>query len=231
MRIPVRSPAALALTAALTACAVGPGFHAPTAPAQAGFTVAPLPSATAAADVRGGEAQRFVADQDVAFRWWEAFGSAPLNSLVEQALRANPTVASAQAALRQAQELVYAQRGYFYPSVAADYAFERQKVSGNTAASSAPGVQGNGQNLVPSGPAQPLIYNYQTAQVTVGYTPDVFGANRRKVESLTAQAQMQRFELEATYLTLASNVVAAAIQEASTRAQLEAIKAIIDSNQ
>ena len=58
--------------------------------------------------------------------------------------------------------------------------------------------------------------------------PDVFGGNRRKVESLDAQARMQRFELEATYITLASNVVAAAIQEASTRAQIAVTKEIID---
>jgi NodT family efflux transporter outer membrane factor (OMF) lipoprotein len=206
---------------------VGPNFQQPKPPAGAGYMTAPLPQATASTDVVGG-AQSFVEGQDVAFNWWQAFGSPALNSLVEQAFRANPSVTIAQAALRQAQEMVYAQRGYFYPNIAADYSFERQKVSGNTATSSAPGVQGNGQVLLPSAPAQPLIYNYHTAQLTVGFTPDVFGANRRKVESLQAQAQMQRFELEATYVTLASNVVAAAFQEASTRAQIAATKDIID---
>jgi NodT family efflux transporter outer membrane factor (OMF) lipoprotein len=221
----------LALTLCLTGCAVGPNFHAPAAPTNPSYTTAPLPAVTASAATTGGEAQHFNAGQDVPFNWWEAFGSPALNSLVEECLRANPTVPAAQAALRQAQELVAAQRGYFFPSVAANYAFERQKVSGNTASSSAPGVQGNGQNLVPAGPSQPLIYNYQTAQLTVGFTPDVFGANRRKVESLAAQAQTQRYELEATYVTLASNVVAAAIQEASLRAQLTATRQIIDLNE
>ena len=74
---------------------------------------------------------------------------------------------------------------------------------------------------------EPLYYNFHTATVTVGFTPDVFGGNRRKVESLDAQAEMQRFELEATYISLASNVVAAAIQEASTRAQIKATREII----
>jgi NodT family efflux transporter outer membrane factor (OMF) lipoprotein len=233
MRLSARSCVALAFAAAaaLPGCAVGPNFHAPRAPAEAGYTTSPLPRTTAAADVPGGEAQRFIDGQDVAFNWWQAFDSPALNSLVEQALRANPSVVAAHAALRQAQELVYAQRGYFYPSVAANYAFERQKLPGNTATTSAPGVQGNGQNLAPSGPAQPLIYNYHTAELTVGFTPDVFGGNRRKVESLAAQAQMQRFELEATYVTLAANVVAAAIQEASLRAQLTATREIIDYNE
>jgi NodT family efflux transporter outer membrane factor (OMF) lipoprotein len=61
----------------------------------------------------------------------------------------------------------------------------------------------------------------------VGYVPDVFGANRRQVESLASQRDAQRFALEATYITLASNVVAAAIQEASLRAQIAATRQII----
>jgi NodT family efflux transporter outer membrane factor (OMF) lipoprotein len=180
----------------------------------------------------------------VPFDWWEQFGNAALNSLVEQALRANPTIPAAQAALRQAQELVYAQQGYFFPTVGADYNVERQKLAGNLSGSSAPGVQGNGSNIAayqnaPSSPTYtgsppynlPLYFNFQTAQFTVGFVPDVFGGNRRKVESLAAQARMQRFELEATYVTLASNVVAAAIQEASTRAQISATREIIDFNE
>ena len=221
----------LPVAIAVTGCAVGPDFHEPVPPKDAGFTTKPLPQVTASAETIGGNAQRLVSGQDIPFKWWETFGSPGLNSLVEQAFRANPTIPAAQAALRQAQEFVLAQRGYFFPTIGADYTFERQKLPGNTATTSALGLQGNGQVLAPSGPLQPLIYNYQTAQWTVGYTPDVFGANRRKVESLEAQAQMQRFELEATYLTLASNVVAAAIQEASTRAQVTATKQIIAYNE
>ena len=65
-------------------------------------------------------------------------------------------------------------------------------------------------------------YNLFTSQVQVSYTPDVFGGTRRSVESLQAQRDNQRFQLEATYLTLTSNVVVAAIQEASLRGQIAA---------
>src|SRR6202789_4618935 len=99
----------LALTAG---CAVGPRYHRPEAPANAGYAPAPLPEITAAAPVHGGEAQRLVG-RDIPFEWWELFKSPALNALVERAFRANPTIASAQAALVQAQELVYAQQGYF----------------------------------------------------------------------------------------------------------------------
>jgi NodT family efflux transporter outer membrane factor (OMF) lipoprotein len=218
------------LASTLAGCAVGPNFQRPAAPADAGYVAAPLPAATASTRGVGGDAQIFVDGLEVSSRWWEAFGSPAINSLVEKSLRANPTVEAAQAALKQAQEMVYAQQGYFYPGVGLDYNFQRQQVAGNLGGN-APGPQGNGSLVAPAAPAEPIIFNMHTAQVTVGFTPDVFGANRRKVESLDAQAQMQRFELDATYISLASNVVAAAIQEASTRAQIKATEEIIAHNE
>lgn len=222
----------------LCGCAVGPNFQRPAPPAGAGFAPEPLPLVSASAVVEGGAAQHFQSGQDIRFDWWTAFQSPQLNSLVEKAIRANPTIESAKAALRQAQELVSAQQGYFFPTVGATYTFERQTVAGNEANSVAPGVQGNGtaieayQNASPNPPPHnaPLIYNFHTAALNVAYSPDVFGGNRRQVESLDAQAKMQQFELEAAYITLASNVVAAAIQEASIRAQIAATKDIIEVN-
>jgi len=229
--------ASLAVAAAVTAgCAAGPDFHRPEPPKAVGYAPLPLPPQTAASpDIAGGDVQHFTA-ADISWQWWTLFQSPQLNALIEQAFKNNPTILNAQSALRQAQELVSAQRGFFYPTVAANYTFERQKVAGNLSSSVAPGVQGNGteiapvQNLSGTPHNQPLYYNFQTAQLTVGYTPDVFGSNRRQVESLQAQAEAQRFGLEAAYMTLASNIVAAAIQEAALRAQREAVHAIVDEN-
>jgi NodT family efflux transporter outer membrane factor (OMF) lipoprotein len=227
----------LVTSAALTAsCAVGPRYHRPVAPAAAGYAPAPLPEASASAPVHGGEVQRLISDRDIPFEWWELFKSPALDALVKRAFEANPSIAAAQAALVQAQELVYAQRGYFFPTIGANYDFERQKIAGNLTVDNAPGVQGNGHNLTP--PVQdltpphtaPLFYDLHTAQLTVGFVPDVFGANWRQVESLAAQRDAQRFALQATYVTLASNVVAAAIQEASLRAQIAATQEIIESD-
>ena len=71
------------------------------------------------------------------------------------------------------------------------------------------------------------FFTLHTAQVVVTYAPDVFGGTRREVESLTATTEFQRFQLEAAYLTLTSNVVAAAVQEASLRGQISATEEII----
>jgi NodT family efflux transporter outer membrane factor (OMF) lipoprotein len=57
--------------------------------------------------------------------------------------------------------------------------------------------------------------------------PDVFGLNRRTMESLKAQEQQARFALAATHITLSSNIAAAAIQEASLRGQIDATNELI----
>ena len=228
----------VAAAALASSCAVGPNFHRPDAPANTGYAPATLPEASASTEIHGGEVQHFIPGRDIPFQWWQSFQCPALNSLIERAFKANPTITAAQAALAQAQELVYAQRGFYFPSVGATYQAERHKIAGNLTNDQAPGIQGNGDNL--TAPLQtpgippytaPLYYNFQTAELTVGFVPDVFGGNRRQVESLTAQTEVQRFALEATYITLASNVAAAAIQEASVRAQIRATRQIIAANE
>jgi NodT family efflux transporter outer membrane factor (OMF) lipoprotein len=206
---------ARALAVLLSACAAGPDFKRPEPPAVEGYTRDNVPERTASAGIPGGEAQSFVGGRDIPGEWWVLFQSKELNSLVDAALKNNPNIAAAQAALRQAQEFVYAQQGYYYPTIQANYSPSRQRASGT---------------FSPALNSADTIYTLHTAQVSIAYTPDVFGGNRRQVESLQAQADAQRFQLEATYLTLSSNVVAAAVQEASLRAQIAAAKEIIDVN-
>ena len=227
--------AANAIALALAACAVGPDFVKPDPPKDAGYSPKPLPIKTASAASYGGGAQHFVEGADIPFDWWKTFQSPALNALVEKAFKANPTIEQAKAAVQQAEENIYAQQGFFYPTIGLGYQFERQAVAGNLANSVAPGLQGNGRVIEPSvnasGKPQPLYFNFHTAQVTVSYSPDVFGLNRRQVESLEAQAAVQQCELEAAYITLAANVVAAAIQEVSVRTQIAAVNEIIAVNQ
>ncbi len=223
--------------ATLAGCAAGPDFKRPTAPTANGYSPAgPIPESTASAPVLAGESQRFNPKVDIPFDWWTLFQSPQINSLIKRAFQANPSIASAQAALRQAQEYANAQQGFFYPTVGASYSPSRNKLAGNMGGNS-PGVQGNGHIIQtysnPAGPAPfnaPAYYNFHVAQLTVGYVPDVFGLNRRLMESAEAQASAQKLQLEASYITLASNVVAAALQEASIRAQLAAMERIVAIN-
>jgi NodT family efflux transporter outer membrane factor (OMF) lipoprotein len=209
---------AIAGTGLLSACAVGPNFKAPEVPRNAGFLPAgQMASETTAASSPGGQAQRFVDGMDIPGQWWTLFQSAQLNALIERALANSPTLQAAQAALRQANETAAAQRGSYYPSVSGTVESQRQKASG--AAFGVPGFPSS------------YYYNLQTASVNVSYTLDAFGGTRRQVEALQAQAEYQQFALEASYLTLTSNIVTAAINEASLRAQISATDDIARSQQ
>src|ERR1700679_3033025 len=86
-------------------CAVGPRYHRPEAPANAGYTPMPLPETSASAPIHGGEAQRLEGGRDIPFEWWELFQSPALNALVERGFKANPTMASPQPALVREEEL------------------------------------------------------------------------------------------------------------------------------
>ena len=219
----------------LAGCAVGPDFHRPDAPPVQGYAPAPMLSSTASSSGLAGQAQTFDPTRDIPADWWTLFQSPQLDHLIRAVLQANPSIEAAQAALRQAQENVEAQRGFFFPAVQANYAPSRIKLSGNTGGNS-PGLQGDGSTIATGQSAgnppvsTPVIYNWHSAQLTVGFVPDLFGGNRRQVESLQAQAEAQRFQLEAAYITLTSNVVAAAIQEASLREQIAAVQRIVDGN-
>jgi NodT family efflux transporter outer membrane factor (OMF) lipoprotein len=197
----------------LCACAVGPNFKPPAPPTGPGFvpTERRVP-ATSASPLPGGEAQRFVDGLDIPGQWWTLFQSPELNALIEQALRHSPTLEAAQAALRQANENVAAQRGALYPSASATYEAQRNKSS-----LAAFGLPGSGE----------YIYTLNSTSVNVSYTLDAFGGVRRQIEALQAQAEHQQFALEASYLTLTANVVTAAIAEASLRAQIAATDDIV----
>src|SRR5215471_5772718 len=201
----------IATTAALslTGCAVGPDFKIPLAPLVA-LTPKPLKAPGSA----GGEAQRFAHGIDIPGAWWMLFRSRSLNSLIERALRDNYDLKTAQAALRVAHANVQAQRGAFFPTINASYLPSRQKAA-------------TAEDLSPPTSSGTPFFTLHTAQLTIAYVPDVFGGIRRQVESLEAMAQSQRFQLEATYLTLTSNIALAAVQEASVRGQIDATQKII----
>jgi NodT family efflux transporter outer membrane factor (OMF) lipoprotein len=202
------------LVASLTACAVGPNFKRPTPPKATTYGSAPMAGQTASAESAGGDAQHFVEGMDIPNEWWTLFKSPSLDQMVEQALKANPNVGAAQAALRQAHELYLAQRTSFFPNIQGGVTGDRSEFPAATLTS--PTVAPNN------------IYTLFTAQLTLSYTPDIFGATRRAVEMSKAQEASTRFQLEATYLTLSSNVVATAVQEASLRGQISATKRLLE---
>jgi NodT family efflux transporter outer membrane factor (OMF) lipoprotein len=210
--------------AVMTACAVGPDFKRPAAPAATDYGRASAQDSTAGVAGTAGAApgaeknagdgqQNFVVGMDIPNQWWTLFQSAKLDRLVEQTLKANPNVGAAQATLRQAHELYLAQRTSFFPSAQGGLGGDRSEFPTSTLTS--PTV------------ASSSTYTLYTAQLTLSYAPDVFGATRRAVEMAKAEENGSRFQLEATYLTLSSNVVVTAVQEASLRGQITATERLL----
>jgi NodT family efflux transporter outer membrane factor (OMF) lipoprotein len=198
-----------------SACVVGPNFKKPPAPNVTGYTPAPPATTSGSSGVQGGDAQSFVPGRDIPGDWWTLFHSQPLNDLIERSLKNNPDLKSAQAALLVARENTLAQRGAYYPQVSGSFAATRAKTS---------------DQISPVPNANLFQYSLFTPEVSVSFVPDVFGLNRRTVESLKAQQEQARFVVAATNITLSSNVATAAIQEASLRAQVDATRELIKIN-
>jgi NodT family efflux transporter outer membrane factor (OMF) lipoprotein len=199
----------------IAGCLVGPDFKKPAAPDVSDFTASPLSTTASVPNVAGGGAQRFARGSDIPGDWWTLFYSRPLNDLIELSLTNNHDLKAAQAALLAARENVLAQRGAYYPTVTAGFSASRQQQS---------------QAIAPTPNSNVFQYSLFTPQLSISYVPDVFGLNRRRTESVKAQEQAVRFQMIAAYLTLTSNVAAAAIQEASLQAQIDATRQLIDIN-
>jgi NodT family efflux transporter outer membrane factor (OMF) lipoprotein len=207
------STTALAALLFFSACAVGPDFKKPAAPDVKGYVEEGTPGKTTSADTLVGAAQNFETDKDIPADWWKLYHSDALNQLMDAALKANPDLKAAQASLTQANELYYAQQGVFFPAIDATAGIEREKFSGAAFGEPALGT---------------TIFNLYTGALNISYTLDIWGGNRRLVEEAHAQADYQHWQLEATYLTLTTNVVVAAVQEASLREQVKETQSIVD---
>jgi NodT family efflux transporter outer membrane factor (OMF) lipoprotein len=191
-------------------CTVGPDFVRPKPPPVERYTQGPEPTETVPAD---GQAQRFKHGAVFAADWWRLFNSAQLDAVIQDAVANNASLQAAQSSLRQSRDLLRAGYGIFYPQVDAGFDATRQKLSlarlGGSAANSS-------------------IFNLYTLSGTVSYALDVFGGERRTVESLKAQVDFQRYTVDGTYLTLIGNTANAVIARAAYIEEIRATKQIID---
>nr|WP_279629183.1 efflux transporter outer membrane subunit [Ralstonia insidiosa] len=203
--------AVLVVSLAMSGCAVGPDFKTPAVPVASGYSAQPVPRETASAPVPGGEAQH-LADANVPGDWWHLFQSPALDALVDEALRASPSVTQAEARLRQAQAEAEAQFGYALPTVDGTVSAVRQQVN----------PEAFGFNTPKPGP-----FTLYSASLSVSYALDIFGGVRRALEASRAEVDTQRYELEAARLALAGNVVTSVVRIASLDAQIATTQRLV----
>ena len=204
-----------AMSLAVSGCAVGPNFSPAPAPDVTGYVKGKLASADPGKGPPNLPSQRFLSGEAVSTRWWAAFKSQPLNELVKESVSHNPSLQAAEAAIKVARYNALAQRGLFFPQVTGDSMTQQILVANPQQVPTIPTV----------GPQ--TEFSLVTNQLNISFVPDIWGGNFRAVENLDAVTEQQLFQLEAAYLTLTSNVVTAAIQEASLRGQIEATQRII----
>lgn len=197
---------AIVMTAvAASACTVGPDYRPPDPPAVT--SLSPTPISTLGPP--GADRQRFVEGLELPRRWWELFHCRALETVIARAVTRSPSIEAAKAAVRIADANVRAEVGSLLPQV--------------SASAGAAGQQPGAAQGAPAGSP----YTVSTGQVSVSYSPDVFGLERRRIESLTAQAEVQRLELEAAYLTLTARLTLAIIDEAALREQIKSAEEIV----
>jgi NodT family efflux transporter outer membrane factor (OMF) lipoprotein len=196
------------LLSCIFSCAVGPDFERPKPPSIERYTNEAAPSATIPAD---GKAQHFEQGAKIVADWWRLFNSPRLDAVIKEAIANNQSLQAAQASLRQSQENLRAGYGIFFPQLDASADASRQKFSPARFGSTAPNS----------------IFNVFTLSATISYALDVFGGERRAVESLGAQVDVQHYTALGTYIALSGNIVNTVIAQATYRDQIKATEEII----
>jgi NodT family efflux transporter outer membrane factor (OMF) lipoprotein len=164
--------ALVATLALLGACTVGPPYVRP--------SVATPPAYKEAGEWKIAQPR----DEVKRGKWWETFGDAQLNALVEQIDISNQNVIAAEARFRQARALVQQARAGLFPSVTG-------------AASATRSGSGSGSGTTNRGGGTADNYNLS---IDATWEADVWGRVRKTVESNAAGAQASAADVETARL-------------------------------
>ncbi|EJL33272.1 efflux transporter, outer membrane factor lipoprotein, NodT family [Caulobacter sp. AP07] len=205
--------ASVSLAVLAGACTtVGPNFAQPNAPRATGYAAK-------------GEATPPEARLDdagaAAGPWWTAFGSPALDATIRQALADSPTLAEAEATLRQSQSALAQARGVAGPQVDATAGVNRERAN----------LQAFGFTSFGDVTLSNPTFNLYSVGGSVGYDLDLFGGARRRIEGAGARVEAQARRAEAAYLTLTANVALQTLTIATLNAQIEAVNQMIVADQ
>lgn len=190
----------------LSACAVGPDYKTPDMPTPVQFKAAE------------GWTQASPSDAMARGAWWEVYGDAQLNGLVEKLNSSNQTVAQYEAQYRQAKALVRSSRGAFFPTL--------DLTAGKTRSSQGTGSSSSSLSTSNSG-----IRDTYNTQLGVSWEADVWGKLRRGLEADKASAQASLADLAAMQLSLQSELVQNYLQLRVIDEQKRLLDATVDAYQ
>lgn len=211
--------AATLVATALGGCAVGPNSTPPAPPTQTTYLPAPERAPGSATGPATAPPQTVELGAQVTADWWTLFRSPELDSVVRQAIAGSPTLDGARARLAEANEAIRSARANLLPQVGFSAAESEEKYSASAF------------GLPPDVFPLPSHFNLFQLGPTASYHVDAFGGVHRQIEATAAQADYQRDQLYAAYLTLTGETVAQALQVAAARAELQAAAEIVALDQ
>ncbi|HEY5413015.1 MAG TPA: efflux transporter outer membrane subunit [Caulobacteraceae bacterium] len=186
---------ALASTAMLSACLVGPNYVRPGVTTPPHFKEAEgwIPAQPADAAPRGD--------------WWAMFNDPVLNDLEKKVVVSNQNLAAAEAAYRQAHALVAEDRAQLFPTIGATGSATRSGGGGNAT----PIITGTGTG---TGGTTVISSNRSSYQVgaQASWAPDLWGKIRRTVEGARASAQASAADLANAQLSAQSELAVDYVQ-------------------
>lgn len=190
------------------ACSLAPTSKPSAIPEPPHYGANPSPAKTASAQ---GVAQTFTIGAQPIPQWWRTFESSPLNALVDEALRNNATLETADRQLKAAREQLHAQiGGNALPNIDAGGLAARQRV---------PGIPATGSDT--------FLYDVFVGQLQVRYAFDIFGAARLTNAALASRVNVQTYQFNAARRALAANTVTAVISAAMLDAQVKTTERLI----
>jgi len=168
--------------------AVGPNYTAPKPQVPASFVGAPVGASRAAGPIAAG-----VPPIDDA--WWESLQDPVLDTLLTQALKSSPSIAEAQARVREARALAGIAGAGRFPVADAGGLYTRNLGSENVPTGVPPGGLGPG-----------IHSNLWQAGFDASWEMDVFGGVRRTIEAANANYEAVTEDRADVVLTLLAEV-------------------------
>jgi outer membrane protein, multidrug efflux system len=191
------------LGAAMAGCTVGPNYRGP--PKVTPEAVNALAFHRADADE---------AAKPPAARWWTALGDAELDRLETAALADSPDLEAAAARVRQARAVLRQDKANELPTSGASAIYLHAK--GLTSAFGAAPASASGGQQVEENPA----INSYAAVGDATWELDLFGGNRRAIESARAETQAYQDDLQGAEVSLTAEVAQAYLSLRDAQARL-----------
>jgi len=161
-RLPTALLVAVALTASLAACAVGPDYRRPDVALTQNYVQASVLAP---------------ADEAASQEWWRAFGDADLDRIVERVMAQNLDLAQAQARIEQARAVARRSGALRLPKVDATGSASTQRTSVESPI-----------GRIADGLGAPRNYEDYNVGTQATWELDLFGGLRRERESATSEA-------------------------------------------